>query len=209
MGRRVRRLVVSVAAAVGLLAAATGAAADRNDDSTIVLQVTDYARVPREYLSQAEEHATKIFQAIGVRVQWIHGSNAGEAKAGRLLNVIILSGSMADLKCQESGIGDSAFGVTAKPTGRANVFFTRTSAFATRHYLDGAQLLGSVIAHEVGHLLLPVNSHSADGIMRAVWETPGKQIVTFTREQGVLIRGLLINDRATLSHDARVPVPQS
>ena len=30
-------------------------------------------------------------------------------------------------------------------------------------------LLGTVIAHELGHLLLSTNSHSAFGIMRANW----------------------------------------
>ena len=85
-----------------------------------------------------------IFRTIGVRLEWIHGSDAGDANAGRLvLSVIILSRRMADLKCQEAGIGDTALGVTARPTGRANIFFTRTSEFATRHYLDGARLLGT------------------------------------------------------------------
>jgi hypothetical protein len=30
-------------------------------------------------------------------------------------------------------------------------------------------ILGSVLAHELGHLLLGLNSHSATGIMRAAW----------------------------------------
>jgi hypothetical protein len=29
--------------------------------------------------------------------------------------------------------------------------------------------LGDVIAHEIGHLLLPPPAHSANGIMRAFW----------------------------------------
>jgi hypothetical protein len=31
-------------------------------------------------------------------------------------------------------------------------------------------LLGHVMAHEIGHLLLPVNSHASRGIMRGEWD---------------------------------------
>jgi hypothetical protein len=31
------------------------------------------------------------------------------------------------------------------------------------------QLMGMVMAHEIGHLLMPTGSHSRDGLMRKAW----------------------------------------
>jgi hypothetical protein len=53
----------------------------------------------------------------------------------------------------------------------AYVFFDRVREFADRGHLDAWIVLGCAIAHELGHLLLPVNAHAADGIMRARWDS--------------------------------------
>jgi hypothetical protein len=54
-------------------------------------------------------------------------------------------------------------------------------------------ILGSAIVHEIGHLLLGPNNHSADGIMCAKWER--KQVeqarwgsLLFTSEQSKVLR---------------------
>ena len=54
-------------------------------------------------------------------------------------------------------------------------------------------ILGSVIAHEIGHLLLGLNSHSDTGIMQKRWERKQLQMVTtgnllFTAAQGKLMQ---------------------
>ena len=54
-------------------------------------------------------------------------------------------------------------------------------------------ILGCVIAHEIGHLLLGSNSHSVSGIMQGRWERRQvRQAVTgtllFTPEQAKLIQ---------------------
>ncbi len=49
-------------------------------------------------------------------------------------------------------------------------------------------MLGRVIAHEVGHLVLPENSHSATGIMSAGLDMQATAIPAFTREQEAAIR---------------------
>jgi hypothetical protein len=54
-------------------------------------------------------------------------------------------------------------------------------------------VLGSVIAHEIGHLLLGLNSHSGSGIMQKRWQpSQVRQAVTgnllFTENQGNLMR---------------------
>ena len=59
------------------------------------------------------------------------------------------------------------------------------------------QLLGLVIAHEIGHLLLPDHSHSKTGIMRAMWDEQDLRLAAhgelgFTPKQVELIRSELL-----------------
>jgi hypothetical protein len=49
------------------------------------------------------------------------------------------------------------------------VFCDQVKELAVDKRLFLSQILGSVIARELGHLLLGANSHSRSGLMRAVW----------------------------------------
>jgi hypothetical protein len=51
----------------------------------------------------------------------------------------------------------------------ATVFSDRIHGAATRVDVEPGTLLGRVIAHEVGHLLLGNGYHSDDGVMRGEW----------------------------------------
>jgi hypothetical protein len=78
------------------------------------------------------------------------------------------------------------------------VFYDRVEDFAVKHiadtHADTAQMLGHVIAHEIGHLLLNVQTHSASGIMRGrsdLWDVQNATYghLLFTRQQAETIRG--------------------
>ena len=49
----------------------------------------------------------------------------------------------------------------------------------------------ALLAHEIGHVLLPDHSHSPVGIMRATWEDRIVNVPGFTDEQGATMRALL------------------
>jgi hypothetical protein len=51
----------------------------------------------------------------------------------------------------------------------ATIYFDRVARLARKAGIDVSTLLGHAIAHELGHLLLASNSHSANGLMRPVW----------------------------------------
>jgi hypothetical protein len=75
----------------------------------------------------------------------------------------------------------------------AYAFYRRIADLAEHNGADVARLLGHVIAHEIGHLLLPCDSHSARGLMRAEWdcaqfEDMVKGLLAFAPEQADLIR---------------------
>ena len=51
------------------------------------------------------------------------------------------------------------------------VFFDQITGFSNVHQIDSGLAMGTVIAHEVGHVLLNKEGHSAEGLMRATWDS--------------------------------------
>lgn len=75
----------------------------------------------------------------------------------------------------------------------AYAFYGRIVDLAEHNGAEVAKMLGHVIAHEIGHLLLPYDSHAPRGVMRAEWdreqfEDMFKGLLTFPPEQAALIR---------------------
>jgi hypothetical protein len=91
----------------------------------------------------------------------------------------------------EKGTHGEVFGKASRPTRRAQVFYDRIYDHPMQTGSNVAMLLGAVIAHAVGHLLLPAFSHSATGIMRAYWEGPVLYLPHFRGDQARTIRTLL------------------
>jgi hypothetical protein len=59
-----------------------------------------------------------------------------------------------------------------KTTGRgtlATVYVDRVTAMARQGRHDQWAMIGGVMAHEIGHLLLGTNSHTDSGLMREIW----------------------------------------
>jgi hypothetical protein len=62
------------------------------------------------------------------------------------------------------------------------LFQTGLSAYRTGHIdrrVSESQILGIAIAHELGHLLLDLQGHSAEGIMRGEWGLRDLRNATF------------------------------
>jgi len=78
----------------------------------------------------------------------------------------------------------------------SDVFYNRALDLHADWNVGLADILGNVVAHELGHLLLGSNSHSGAGIMRAHWQ--GEELhrlsrgnLWFTSEQSNQMRGKL------------------
>ena len=71
---------------------------------------------------------------------------------------------------------------------RAYVFYERSLSLETTTKSLPAIVLATVLAHEIGHLLLPEGSHSQDGLMRAKWFGSMKAVPGFNRRQMTQMR---------------------
>jgi hypothetical protein len=75
----------------------------------------------------------------------------------------------------------------------ASVYVERLSSSKALDLVNEGDLLGYVVVHELGHLLLGKDSHSTDGLMRAKWEVAelreaAKGKLLFTRNETELMR---------------------
>jgi hypothetical protein len=76
------------------------------------------------------------------------------------------------------------------------VFHNPLEEFAAQLDAPRALLLGLVMAHEIGHLLLPYEKHANTGLMRAGWsrtdiELAGRGQLRFSATEAGLIRAKL------------------
>jgi hypothetical protein len=162
------------------------------------------ARVRPEVLRAAEEDATAIFAATGVRLVWLDEASAANTPFD--VTVKIAAG-MKPSMLPNTTVGDLSLGFAAvKATGDglrgqlAWVFFDQVETHAVQHHVQISRLCGLVLAHEIGHLVLPAG-HSEQGLMRATWDLRSGLLQYFTDAQAAAIRtrlayvGLQARDR--------------
>jgi hypothetical protein len=190
MARTAAGVVAMVAVLTVGLAARIDAA--RGPEVVVVLHLTDDAHISGRELAGAEEQATVVYHAAGVRAVWTDGhASTAEPDGAFHVDVVLLSKEQVVEKCQLEEVAEQVFGRASRPDRRAYIFYNRIFDHARLTRSSVARLLGAVIAHEVGHLLLPAFSHSPLGIMRAHWEGRLVHVPSFTADQGTTIRTML------------------
>lgn len=152
-----------------------------------------------ELVIQAEARATRIFKAIGVSLRWVNDGNGRADVSNRAdafdVWVTVLSPEAAASFVANTSIPHDALGVTMRGTAHVYVFGDRIrDAARSRQSLPA--LFGRVLAHEIGHVVLPVDDHSAIGIMRADLSRAAPIVdPAFTDSQGESIRRWLTSGR--------------
>jgi hypothetical protein len=165
---------------------------------TVTIHVTDNANLPPTELADAETYATAVYRAAGLHIVWSSapwkpemGQSVGPLSID--VRLVIVPRDMAEKKCREEKLGDKVLGtaISGASTARgriAYVFYHRIARLAALQHTPFGRSLGHVVAHEIGHLLIGVNSHSDEGLMRADWNTRERRPQTFTTSQVQQIR---------------------
>ena len=177
-----------------LLSSAGVDAADDNYAATAVVRIDNLVPVPADYLAFAQSRAAEVFSRIGVHVTWIDEQTAVRDHVRPPFTVVLIK-SGPELSVR-SGVVD-ALGFAAPSVSRAHIVYDRIVKLAPLP----ATMLGDVIAHELGHLLLPSPGHSARGIMRPGVDVQLRPIETFTDPQARQIVARLSQIRLSRSDD--------
>jgi hypothetical protein len=162
------------------------------------IRVNNYARVSPTTLNASEREAGRILGQAGLRTEWVNCPGKGESTSTQNpCNEPLESTDIVLRLIPESTNNqyqDSVFGFAVVPiVASVYVNYAVNSARRDNAEFEIPMVLGTVIAHEIGHLLLGLNSHSVTGIMQKRWErNQVRQAVTgnllFTGEQGTLMQ---------------------
>jgi hypothetical protein len=193
------RIFGAASLAAGILLALVAPAEARSVESVhpgaeLTVSVFNYARVPRGVLGKAQEFAAKTFRQAGVEIHWVDASSADarewtEARNGSRLVIRIIPDSMiGGWATQCDALGFALVPADGREGYLAGAFYERIERVAPRLGGDPALILGYVIAHELGHLLLGANSHFRSGLMsypfeRREWLLASRGRLRFTPPQ--------------------------
>jgi hypothetical protein len=159
-----------------LMTVGAGIAAD--PQASVRVRLYDYARVSRPTLAGAKDSAVDILRRAGVRVEWAECClRAYEVSkdATCSLPVTALDLQMRILECGmakrvRTSHHDVGYALLADDFGSiAAVFFDRAVDLERGNLATPSAILGAMMAHEIGHLLLGENHHSDIGVLRASW----------------------------------------
>ena len=174
----------SMTIAAVLMVVGVAGAAETPDPLAVRLQLRSDARVADDVLGEARDEVVRIFAQSGFDVVW---TDEAPDVTVRIAEQVL---GYARATSQVMGAAKRT------PDGPvANVFFRQVQDFARIYHLDLSTMLGHVIAHEVGHLLLPTFAHSPTGLMRAQWDEmqvrdAARRALTFTDGQADRIRAV-------------------
>ena len=208
--------VLVVLTAAMLATRLTSASQQSGEELSLTLQVHDYSSVPIDSLSRATAIVTRVYEKIGVRAEWMDVARPAErrdasrpSRPAAQLTIIILTPEMA----ARAHVADNVLGYAAVPDeGMGSIAFAiyqRVRDAARKIPAHEADVLGFVMAHEIGHLVLPRGSQpDSIGLMKNHWHVRDLQrvdLVTldFSAEQARQVRDTIENASLKRSERAR------
>lgn len=148
----------------------------------IEILVYNYAGLPTVTLAGAERETARIYQRAGIRTEWrdcpLRPDEAAQFPGCLVpitptrLSLQILPRGMAE----RDGLYRDTFGSALYPEDGGFGMTALVCAPCAGQLAKGreeihAAILGSVMAHELGHLLLGSGSHGATGLMHTPWHS--------------------------------------
>jgi hypothetical protein len=179
--------------ALGMFSAAT--AQTTAAPVKIKILVYDYAKLASQPLSQSLEETAEVFRRAGIEPEWCVGTATIEQclaekrqSGGPVLRLNLLDETMAARVPRDA----KEVGFAQREVAYVNVL--RVQHMAQQGQFQAKVVLGHIIAHELGHVLLGPNAHSRKGLMSA---TLGKKeleeahwgALRFSPEEAAKMRG--------------------
>jgi hypothetical protein len=180
--------------------------------------VIDQAEFRPRMLAEAEEVAARIFRCAGVDLNWENRLATSKKAEFYFDNQIPAQRPLFVYLFLREGVKNTAarfgFATVNSDGGESASIFSGPILDLTHDFSQPAtmtQILGHVMAHEIGHLLSIVN-HSPTGIMRGRWDhTDYRRMawegLLFTEAESVAMRAALLR-RSEISATSRAPFPE-
>ena len=178
---------------------ASGPRQSRRPSLTIL--VDSHVPIALDEVRQMSMDVTRIFGAIGVKADCDFQGPAGSRGAssvsvqrplvGFVVHAVIIAGLPGPPSSDELFLGVTPPGNDS--AAEILLFHEQIEELAHLQQKAAASVLALVVAHEIGHVLLPAPAHSGAGIMQAPWDRHAldqadDHALLFTARQGELIR---------------------
>ena len=168
----VGRLVATTVAFVTAIAVTSNAAVILD---SLVVRVYDNAGILAQHRDRAIRNAQDILKRADVRLEW----RDCPARGWRVRADCSTPPAASDLAVRfvrsprgqrdDRTLGHALIDGTTGRGTLATVFVDRVEAMTAKGPTEPWAMVGRVMAHEIGHLLLGTNSHSETGLMREMW----------------------------------------
>lgn len=158
---------------------------------TVFVHIQNQAAVPPEIVAGARDQLMHVYDHAGVHVE--SSVDVDHDRCGRPLtiHVIVLGGASADRFIKAEQVGRKVLAQANTIARRVYVFWERLGPAVDRQAVARGDALGLVIAHELGHVLLPGRGHSQDGLMQANYNAYLSYGLRFDLQQSAALRAFV------------------
>jgi hypothetical protein len=157
----------------------------------VTLIIEGLSQPDSQVLLEARQQAAMIYDAIDVSLVWTDEPDTYEGTDPLHLVAVVLSDARTEQFLNGKVVSPSVLGVAPYQTGRVYVFWDRIARRARENAVLPQIVLARVLAHEIGHHLLPLQGHSDSGIMRPSVDYRVSGPPAFSPTQAASIRQLL------------------
>jgi len=129
-----------------------------------MVMLQNEAGLRADLVARAAAEVVRLYSLIGVDIEWV---TSVPENGGGLRSVCLVTRDSGE----DSSVSSHVLGVTytgpGEPGRRAHVFVQRAQRASLKFRVPICDVLAVVIAHELGHMLMPDGSHSKSGLMSA------------------------------------------
>ena len=117
-----------------------------------------------DLVARAAAEVVRLYSLIGVDIEWV---TSVPENGGRLRSVCLVTRDSGEDSSGSSHVLGVTYTRPGEPGKRAHVFVQRAQRASLQFSVPICDVLAVVIAHELGHMLMPDGSHSKTGLMSA------------------------------------------
>jgi hypothetical protein len=182
----------------GLLVSPVFLCAKSTPIATIMVRLYSEVQLAPRTLGQAEQESVRIFRQAGIEIDWVECGTFMRPADPRCKISPDPEHLVMRIVRKASSAADSVFGMAflSETDGRGaygDVFFGSVERLHQECGVSVGRVLGYVMAHELGHLMLGTKAHTAMGIMQPHWSSEQLRAISqgsllFTPEQATLMR---------------------
>jgi hypothetical protein len=167
--------------------------AQASDDVPVVhVKIIDYSQAGAN-LVVAREELRKIYERAGIRLL-MSMTYGPQPTIQDVVQIVVLSGPMSESMRMADRLPRTVLGHAGIAARRVYVFYDRIVEDTAQQ--NRAVMLGRVMAHELGHVLIGRPGHSLEGLMQAGLSSYAPFSPLLLAEQVQAIRARLLSPRS-------------